>query len=49
MPDTTYTTGFGSLASFEKGGVQMIDDKVTDCARPTGRVGPDLSELNNRP
>ena len=32
MPDTTYTTRFGSLASFEKGGVQMIDDKVTSYA-----------------
>ena len=32
MSDTTYTTQFGSLAAFEKGGVQMIDDKVTNYA-----------------
>jgi hypothetical protein len=32
MTQTTYKTQFGSLAHFEKGGVQMIDDNVKNYA-----------------
>jgi hypothetical protein len=32
MTATTYTTKFGSLASYEKGGVQNIDDNVKNYA-----------------
>jgi hypothetical protein len=32
MTQTAYKTRFGSLASFEKGGVQMIDDNVKNYA-----------------
>lgn len=32
MPATAYQTRFGSLAAFEKGGVQIIDDNVKNYA-----------------
>jgi hypothetical protein len=32
MPDLSYQTEFGSLAAFEKGGVQNIDDNVRNYA-----------------
>jgi hypothetical protein len=32
MPDSNYQTKFGSLAAFEKGGVQNIDDDVRNYA-----------------
>ena len=32
MTQTAYKTVFGSLDQYEKGGVQLIDDKVTNYA-----------------
>jgi len=45
MPQVAYETRFGSLARFEKGGVQIIDDNVkhyafSNCFEIASRAAP---------